>query len=88
MYGVINLSVLDTQPGGHGPFCPPEGWQGDYLTYLQERFDGDIGAKQQIVVVGRSLVRKSEGPKVEFIGPYAVDAREFAFSAWLSNSKR
>ncbi len=88
MYGVINLSLLDTTPGGCGPFSPPGGWQGDYQQFLQERFDGDIGARQQIAVVGRNLVRKHEGLETSFIGPHAVDAREFALSAWLANARR
>jgi hypothetical protein len=61
MYGVIDFSLIDTMPGGFGPFAPPAGWQGDYRQYLQARFDGDIGARQQIAVVGRIIVRKLEG---------------------------
>ena len=67
MYGVIDFSLIDTMPGGFGPFAPPAGWQGDYLQYLRARFDGDIGARQQIAVVGRIIVRKLEGAPTEFI---------------------
>lgn len=88
MYGVINLSLLDTTPGGCGPFSPPDGWQGDYWQYLHERFDGDIGARQQIAVVGRNLVLKHESLQTSFMGPHAVEAREFARSAWLANARR
>ena len=33
MYGVIDFSLIDTMPGGFGPFAPPAGWQGDYRQY-------------------------------------------------------
>lgn len=87
MYGVINFSLIDTMPGGFGPFAPPAGWQGDYRQYLQARFDGDIGVRQQIAVVGRNIVRKPEDTPTEFIGPHAVEAREFALSVWSSISR-
>lgn len=87
MYGVIDFSLIDTMPGGFGSFAPPAGWQGDYLQYLRARFDGDIGARQQIAVVGRIIVRKLDGAPTEFIGPHAVEAREFALSVWSSISR-
>lgn len=84
MYGVIDFSRIDTRPGGFGPFAPPAGWQGDYRQYLQARFDGDIGVQQQIAVVGRILVRPAGGTATRFLGPHAVEAREFALSVWSS----
>ncbi len=87
MYGLIDFSLIDTMPGGFGVFAPPAGWQGDYRQYLQARFDGDIGVRQQIVVVGRIFVSKIHSKPAEFIGPHAVEAREFALSM-LSPTKR
>jgi hypothetical protein len=87
MYGVIDFSLIDTMPGGFGPFAPPAGWQGDYRKFLKARFDGDIGARQQIAVVGRILLRKIEGKPSEFLGPNAVEAKEFALSIWSSKRK-
>ena len=84
MYGVIDFSRIDTQPGSCGPFAPPAGWQGDYRQYLQTRFDGDIGVRQQVAVVGRILVRLESGTAPRFFGPHAVEAREFALSVWSS----
>ena len=81
MYGVIDFSRITTRPGGVGPFAPPVGWQGDYRQYLQTRFDGDIGVRQQILVVGRILVRQPDGTRARFLGPHAVEARKFALSA-------
>ncbi|HCN68778.1 MAG TPA: hypothetical protein DIT03_11040 [Candidatus Accumulibacter sp.] len=85
MYGVIDFSRIDTQPGSCGPFAPPAGWHGDhrqYRQYLQARFDGDIGVRQQVAVVGRILVRPESGTAPRFFGPHAVKAREFALSLW------
>ena len=87
MYGLIDFSLIDTMPGGFGAFAPPAGWQGDYRQYLQARFDGNIGARQHIVVVGRIIVSKLQSKPTEFIGPHAVEAREFALST-LSPTKR
>ena len=84
MYGVIDFRRIDTLPGSCGPFAPPEGWQGDYRQYLQTRFDGDIGVRQQMVVVSRILARQAGGTAPRFFGPHAVEAREFALSAWSS----
>ena len=83
MYGLIDFSVIDTRPGAFGPFAPLAGWRGEYRHYLQERFDGDIGARQQVAVVGRILVRKQDGTASRFIGPHAVEARAFALAVWL-----
>lgn len=79
MYGVIDFSRIDTLPGSLGPFAPPAGWQGDYRQYLQTRFDEDIGVRQQIAVVGRIIVLEGRtAPR--FVGPHAVEAREFALA--------
>lgn len=80
MYGVIDFSRIDTLPGSLGPFAPPAGWQGDYRQYLQTRFDEDIGVRQQIAVVGRVLVNQAGGTATRFVGPHAVEAREFALA--------
>lgn len=82
MYGVIDFSLIDTMPGGHGAFAPPAGWQGDYWQFLRMRFESDCGARQHIAVVGRRLCAKIEGKPSEFLGPHAVEAREFALSVW------
>ncbi|MEF8731653.1 MAG: hypothetical protein V5B40_07000 [Candidatus Accumulibacter meliphilus] len=86
MYGLIDFSRITTRPGGFGPFAPPVGWQGDYWQYLQVRFAEDIGVRQQILVVRRILVRQSGGTRTRFLGPHAVEAREFALSAGSSLS--
>jgi hypothetical protein len=87
MYGVIDFSLIDTMPGGTGAFAPPAGWQGDYRQFLLARFKGDCGARQHIAVVGRRLFIKIEGKPSEFIGPHAVEAKEFALSVWSSKKK-
>jgi hypothetical protein len=61
MYGFIHFSRIDTQLGSGGPFASPAGWQGDYRQTLQTLFDGDIGVRQQMAVVGRILVRPESG---------------------------
>jgi hypothetical protein len=87
MYGVIDFSLIDTMPGGTGAFAPPSGWQGDYRQFLLARFKGDCGARQHIAVVGRRLFIKIEGKPSKFLGPHAVEAREFALSVWSSKKK-
>jgi len=37
--------------------------------------------RQQILVVGRILVRQPDGTRARFLGPHAVEARKFALSA-------
>ena len=88
MYGVIDFSFIDTMPGGSGAFAPPSGWQGDYGQFLKARFASDCGARQHIAVVGRRLFIKIDGKPSEFLGPYAVEAKEFALSVWTSKKKQ
>ncbi len=87
MYGVIDFSLIDTMPGGQGAFAPPAGWQGDYRQFLRTRFDSDCGARQHIAVVGRRLFIKIEGKPSEFLGPHAVEAKEFALSVWSARRR-
>lgn len=53
MYGVLDFRRIAILPGRFGPFAPPADWQGDYRPYRQARFDGDIGVRQQAIVVSR-----------------------------------
>jgi hypothetical protein len=47
----------------------------------------DCGARQHIAVVGRRLFIKIEGKPSEFLGPHAVEAKEFALSVWSAKRK-
>ncbi|MBZ9574540.1 hypothetical protein [Modicisalibacter sp. MOD 31.J] len=54
-YGVIDLSKLDTTPGGYGPLAPPAGWTGDkqaYLHLMRCRYK-DMGARQHLLFAAR-----------------------------------
>jgi hypothetical protein len=87
MYGVIDFSRINTRPGSFGPFAPPVGWQGDYRQYLQTRFDGDIGVRQQILVVGRILVRQPDGTRAPVSRPACRRSTEVCLSAGSSISR-
>ena len=73
MYGHIDFTRIETDPGKPSAFAPPEGWRGDYRKLMRRRWDSDPGARQHIACVGNLLHR---GIKVEFHGPYADEARE------------
>jgi hypothetical protein len=79
MYGVIDFSVIDTDPGAASAFAPPAEFLGDYVHFLRERQRNDPGVRQHVAVVGRMLLREE---CVEFRGRYAVEARCIAESVW------
>lgn len=79
MYGIIDLSMINTAPGSGSPFAPPSGFAGDYREYMRERWRKDPAARQRIAVTGRLLVR---GEDVRFLGPYAEEARRLALDVW------
>lgn len=79
MYGIIDFSVIDTDPGAASAFAPPPGFAGDYAQYMLERRQQDAGVRQHVAVVGRMLVREE---RIEFRGRFAVEARRIAASVW------
>jgi hypothetical protein len=56
MYGVIDFSVIDTDPGAASAFAPPAEFLGDYVHFLRERQRNDPGVRQHVAVVGRMLL--------------------------------
>ncbi|PZP51875.1 MAG: hypothetical protein DI596_14310 [Azospira oryzae] len=79
MYGIIDFSRIDTEPGAPSAFAPPSGWHGDYMQYMRQRWKTDPGVRQHVAVVGRMLVR---GERVVFCGPFAKEAKEIAEAVW------
>ena len=79
MYGTINFSRINTDPGADSAFAPPAHWQGDYTRYMHERWKNDPGAWQHVAVVGRMLVREEQ---VVFCGRFAEEARRIAGAFW------
>ena len=79
MYGIIDFSVIDTDPGAASAFAPPVGFTGDYAQYMLERRQHDFGVRQHVAVVGRMLIREEP---IEFRGRFAVEARRIAESVW------
>lgn len=77
MYGIVNLTRIDTTPGAGGAFAPQAGFDGDYRDFMRRRWVADPGARQHIAVVGRLL---AGGQGVGFIGPYAEEARRIALA--------
>jgi hypothetical protein len=75
MYGVIDFSRIDTEPGAASAFAPPSGFDGDYREYMRERWKNDPGVRQHIAVVGWMLARKGT---VTFCGPFSTEARRIA----------
>ncbi|MBV7542150.1 hypothetical protein [Acidovorax sp. sic0104] len=73
MYGRINFSLIDTDPGANTAFAPPAGFEGDYKAFLTERSVSDTGARQHIALVA-SLLRRRDGVTPEFTGKYARHA--------------
>lgn len=77
MYGITNLTRIDTEPGGRSAFSPMAGFNGDYRDLMRRRWLEDPGARQHITLVARLLAR---GRRVDFIGPYAEEARQIALA--------
>lgn len=75
MYGIIDFSRIDTNPGSASAFAPPKGWVGDYLHYMRDRWKIDPGVRQHVSRVGRML---KSGEAVEFRGAFAVEAKQIA----------
>ena len=75
MYGIIDFSVIDTEPGAASAFAPPMRFDGDYREYMRERWWQDPGVRQHVAVVGRMFAR---GETVTFCGSFAVEARRIA----------
>lgn len=82
MYGIIDLTKLDTSAGASNAFAAPhEGAsEREYVEHMRQRFRTDPGARQHILLVGRALVL-NRWP-VLFTGPYAQKAKAIAIQAW------
>lgn len=72
MYGIIDFTLIDTSPGADTAFAPPQGFSGDYLAFMRERYRLDPGVRQHVAIVGRMVLR---GDKVSFTGQFANQAR-------------
>jgi hypothetical protein len=79
MYGIIDFSRINTEPGATSAFAPHLGFNGDYREYMRERWKHDPGVRQHVAVVGRMLVR---GEQVVFCGRFAREAVRIAEAAW------
>lgn len=75
MYGLVNFSEINTQPGADNAFAPPVGFDGDYVSFMYERIQSDCGVKQHVACVARRF-RGSTVPV--FAGPYAKQAERLA----------
>lgn len=72
MYGIIDFSRIDTDPGSPSAFAPPAGFAGDYLRYMRERWRADPGVRQRVVMTGWMI---GKGVRVSFTGRYAKAAK-------------
>lgn len=79
MYGIINFDRIDTAPGAASAFAPPSGWCGNYRELMRDRWKNDPGVRQHVYSVGWMLYRKA---RIEFRGPYAVEAKQVAEDAF------
>lgn len=78
MYGIIDFSKIDTEPGAVSAFAPPAGFQGgekEYRAFMRKAWKSDPGVRQHVIAVGRMLARNQ---KVEFQGRFADIARRIA----------
>lgn len=72
MYGIIDFTLIDTSPGADTAFAPPQGFSGNYLTFMRERYRLDLGVRQHVAVVGRLVSRREP---VTFTGQFADAAK-------------
>lgn len=91
--GAHNSGVLDSSPGGEGPFAPPHDFSGsgdDYMEFMRERYrdKSQFAARQQISCV--MYRRHSVGATFTIIGPYAdrVETIISAFAALFTRNRR
>lgn len=86
MYGIIDLTRIDTSHEAHNAFsAPSEGAsKEEYVAEMRRRFRSDPGARQHILLVGRALALKRW--PVWFEGPFADMARNIAIKAWQHDS--
>ena len=77
IYGVVDLSVVDTSCGGDSIFAPPRDWSGDYNDLMRQRF-ADPGARQQMAILGRRLAENSLDRAPKFQGPFSATAEAIA----------
>ena len=79
MYGIINFSRIDTNPGAASAFAPLADFAGEYAQYMRQRWKSDAGVRQHVAVVGRLLAMDVQ---VIFCGCYAKEAKRIAEVAW------
>ena len=77
MYGVIDFSRIDTEPGAASAFASLAGFTGDYREFMRKRWTEDVGVRQHMAVLARRLRR---GEKVDFVGCHALEAQAIAES--------
>lgn len=78
MYGIIDFSRINTDPGAKSAFAPPVGWQGDYRQYMRQSWKTNPGFRQHVAVVARML---AQGREIVFYGRFADEARRIAEAA-------
>lgn len=71
--GVIDFSLIDTDPGANSTFAPPTGWNGDYVQFMRGRWRADVALRQHAYFA--SSVIKSGG-NVTIKGRYAKEAQD------------
>ena len=80
MYGSVNFNLVDTEPGAPTAFAPPEGFDGDYVTFMLDRIRNDPGVKQHVACVARRL-RFGETP-TQFKGCYSALAEKLTMAVY------
>lgn len=76
MYGIIDFTCIDTDPGAASAFAPPPDFDGDYREYMRQRWKNDPGVRQHVAVAGRFI------EQAVFRGRYAEEARRIAEAVW------
>jgi hypothetical protein len=75
MYGVIDFTVIDTDPGAHSCCAPPVSFTGDenaYIDYMRQRWQQDAGFRQHVWFAANFIAR---GRDIKFTGAFATQAK-------------
>lgn len=70
IYGVVNLTRINTDPGASTALAPPEHWKGTYWEFFQRQLK-DPGARQHIFLASERVAKKEA---CELYGKYSEDA--------------
>lgn len=69
MLGIVNFNKIDTTPGADQAFAPPEGYAGDYIELLRDRFKNHPMYRQHIYLAAQKLAR-GQITEANISGPY------------------